>query len=248
MNLNLMKCYKVLFTKSGIISNVGSYIVILIILFYFLSIIIFYKKDKNRIEIIIKEIVYAKKSLSDLNIEQNINKDIENMEIQLTKNKKYSTIINKKQEKIIKNTILKNTEINSPKNGKESQKIKKRKSALIIPREKSSKKDVLKNIEIKKEEILENKRNSNMSIKKINEQNPPIKSKKRRNSSININKKKISIEISNNSNKQFEMSNNIITSGNNNKIIDELTKNKEKLMENKILSFNDYELNTLDYL
>ena len=45
VNLTLMKCYKVLFTKSGIISNVGSYIVILIILFYFLSIIIFYKKD-----------------------------------------------------------------------------------------------------------------------------------------------------------------------------------------------------------
>ena len=45
------------------------------------------------------------------------------MEIELTKNKRYSTIINKKQEKIIKNTILKKTEINSPKNGKESQKI-----------------------------------------------------------------------------------------------------------------------------
>ena len=29
-----------------------------------------------------------------------------------------------------------------------------------------------------------------MSKKKINEQNPPIKSKKRRNSSININEKK----------------------------------------------------------
>ena len=64
MNLNLMKCYKVLFTKDGIMHNIGSYIVLVLILFYFISLIVFYKKDLKNINIIIEKIVYMKKIIT----------------------------------------------------------------------------------------------------------------------------------------------------------------------------------------
>ena len=47
--------------------------------------------------------------------------------------------------------------------------------------------------------------------------------------------------------KNFEMSNNIITSGvYNNNNMDKFTTNKKPL-SNKIMNYNDYELNTLEY-
>ena len=73
MNLNLMKCYKVLLTKDGIMHNIGSYIVLVLILFYFISLIVFYKKDLKNINIIIEKIVYMKKNNNQksINIETN---------------------------------------------------------------------------------------------------------------------------------------------------------------------------------
>ena len=44
-NMNILKCYRVLFTKDGIIKNIGCYIVFPIILFYFISLFVFYFKD-----------------------------------------------------------------------------------------------------------------------------------------------------------------------------------------------------------
>ena len=44
INLNIMKCYYTLFTINGISKNISSYILLSIILFYFICIIIFYKK------------------------------------------------------------------------------------------------------------------------------------------------------------------------------------------------------------
>ena len=70
MNLNLMKCYKILFTKNGIINNIGSYIVIFVIMIYFISIIIFYKKDLKIIIALIDQMIISKNNLNKI---QNIN-------------------------------------------------------------------------------------------------------------------------------------------------------------------------------
>ena len=61
-NINFLLCYKVLFTKKGIINNYGSYSIIFIIIIHFIIIIIFYfKKLLNEINDRIKEISFGVK-------------------------------------------------------------------------------------------------------------------------------------------------------------------------------------------
>ena len=48
-NIDFLLCYKILFTKNGLLKNVGSYILILIILFHFIFIFIFYIKSYPKI-------------------------------------------------------------------------------------------------------------------------------------------------------------------------------------------------------
>ena len=54
MNLSVMKCYKKLFCKSGILYNIGSYILLSTMMIYFITIILFLLKEstilKNKIE------------------------------------------------------------------------------------------------------------------------------------------------------------------------------------------------------
>ena len=47
LNLKIIQCYKVLFTKEGLIYNIGSYIILSIIFIYIISIFIFIFKDYN---------------------------------------------------------------------------------------------------------------------------------------------------------------------------------------------------------
>ena len=64
MNINLLKCYKVLLTKKGILYNYGSYFLIFIILFHFIFIIIFYGKNLYRkIKSKINDIYFAIKNI-----------------------------------------------------------------------------------------------------------------------------------------------------------------------------------------
>ena len=56
-NINLMICYKQLFTKTGIAYNIGCFIIIPMILFHLFTIFFFYIKDINGILKIIKNIV-----------------------------------------------------------------------------------------------------------------------------------------------------------------------------------------------
>ena len=53
MNINVIKCYKTLFTKEGLLNNIGSYILISMIFFEIILLIIFrikgYKMFKNKI-------------------------------------------------------------------------------------------------------------------------------------------------------------------------------------------------------
>ena len=51
-----MKCYKTLFTKDGLLKNIGSYILLFTILLFLISIILFYKCGYYMLEDKIKEI------------------------------------------------------------------------------------------------------------------------------------------------------------------------------------------------
>ena len=62
-NINLMKCYRILFTKEGLKKNIGSYLLIVIILFHVIFIIIFFVKKSRKIKKKIKRIIFAIKHL-----------------------------------------------------------------------------------------------------------------------------------------------------------------------------------------
>ena len=59
VNLNLLVCTKTLFSKSGISKNIGSYLIIVIILFQIICIFVFYLKQLNSLKDQIKKIIYA---------------------------------------------------------------------------------------------------------------------------------------------------------------------------------------------
>ena len=46
-NFHILKCYKLLFSKKGLINNIGSYIILLVIILYIISGIYFYRKEYN---------------------------------------------------------------------------------------------------------------------------------------------------------------------------------------------------------
>ena len=62
-NIQLLKCYYVLFTKEGISKNIGCFILIPIIILYLICIIKFYLNDYKRLKTIINEIIYAKNNI-----------------------------------------------------------------------------------------------------------------------------------------------------------------------------------------
>ena len=63
-NIGALKCVETLFTKEGLITNIGSYILIIIIIIHLISIIIFYKCGIHIIETIIEDIIGEKQKLT----------------------------------------------------------------------------------------------------------------------------------------------------------------------------------------
>lgn len=59
-NINILICYNELFTEKVILYNVGSYIIIFIIILHVIYIIIFYKKQRNIIKNKIEDVIFAK--------------------------------------------------------------------------------------------------------------------------------------------------------------------------------------------
>ena len=101
IHLNVMKCYHVLFTLGGIKNNIGSYILISVILFNLISIIIFATKDYKRIEEQIKDLLNEIKNKIKENItEPNDNKNISKLVIKNDRRK------NKLRKKERKNLII----------------------------------------------------------------------------------------------------------------------------------------------
>ena len=127
-NLNLLSCYKILFSKVGLIKNIGSYIIILILIIHIVSLFIFFLKNFNIIKNKIKEIAY---SLQNYDIikdnkkgkNKNNNKNILEIKHKNNKNKSKDNIKSKnksKDKKINRNHKPNNNEINN--NNKKNKK------------------------------------------------------------------------------------------------------------------------------
>ena len=60
VNFNFLICYKNLFNRKGILNNIGSYIILSIIIFHIITIIMFYFSQFRLVKDEIKKIIYAK--------------------------------------------------------------------------------------------------------------------------------------------------------------------------------------------
>ena len=105
INIEVIKCYKKLFCKEGILYNIGSYILLIIILLFIFGLIIFKNKEfaslKKEIDLYIK---------SDMNNENNMNheKNINNINVNI--NDINTKIIVKKRGKKLKKKKKKKAE------------------------------------------------------------------------------------------------------------------------------------------
>ena len=80
LNLEVMKCFKLVLTKDGFLNNFGSHIILLIILFYIISAIYFFTKGTNIIFEYIEEIIMLKKLEEDNKINSKKDRDKDFME------------------------------------------------------------------------------------------------------------------------------------------------------------------------
>ena len=79
-NLDIMKCYYILFSLKGLVKNSGNYILISIIILYIISAIIFYVKEYNSLCIQINKILDFKNSQYEANTFKNL-KSLEKLKI-----------------------------------------------------------------------------------------------------------------------------------------------------------------------
>ena len=107
VNFNFLVCYKNLFSKIGIKNNIGAYIIFAIILFHFISIIIFYLKQFRKLKKKITNIINIILEKVNKNQIKTVNDNTKKM--MLTSNKKYNKIRKKlkTQKKPIKKLQIK---------------------------------------------------------------------------------------------------------------------------------------------
>ena len=105
-NMFAMKCYYTLFSKTGLLKNIGSYILLFTILLFLISIILFYKCGYNFLEDDIQEIMDSKEEeIKNKNININIYEIIDinaNGNNNNSKNKKIKKKVKKTKKKKIK--------------------------------------------------------------------------------------------------------------------------------------------------
>ena len=119
-NLNLMKCFGTLFTKYGLLKNIGNYVLLLIIVSFVVSSIFFYKVGYTLLENEIKQILSVKeaneKNISIYNFDRKKNKGKKKKK----KSKKSSNYINHEFNPGKKKSLRKSVEqVDSINTGKE---------------------------------------------------------------------------------------------------------------------------------
>ena len=148
-NIDIIKCHQLLFSKEGLISNIGSYLLLSIIFITIISLIFFSIKGYNLFYQKIQRIIIIIKNIKKNNVKQ----------IQSTKNKNKGIIKNEKKKKNIKKQ--KKIKINTKRNIKQNIKLSffnNSKSNYSIQKKSDSQNNLnISNINIEKEEIQNNK-------------------------------------------------------------------------------------------
>ena len=116
-NINLLKCYKSLFTKKGFKKNIGSFIIIPIILFHIICIFIFYCNQQEKIKQKIDDIRFG---IINLELYLNIKKE----EQKKAKLEERENIMTHNLEKIKRNKFKKKSKIKTKFNKKNNLIIK----------------------------------------------------------------------------------------------------------------------------
>ena len=106
LNIVILKCYDILFTKNGIIKNYGFYMIISILFLHFVFIIIFYIKYLKLIKEKIKKIIYGIQNWYLVKREENRKRKIESEKLKQERLKK-KKLKNLKKIKIKKKAVLK---------------------------------------------------------------------------------------------------------------------------------------------
>ena len=263
-NLNLLKCYKTLFNKNGIIKNIGSYIIFFVIILHSIDIIIFYINQLNIIINIINDIIYAIKMFKITKSDKK-DKNENNNELNKNNNELNENNINNDNENNINNedeNNINNEDENNINNENENNINKEIKNNINNEiknniNNENGIKNIINNTTGKKIKII--KRNKIMYLKKINKTKKKIiedKDNKKDNKipylKIRDNKSIINyIQIKNENNKEINKNNYINDTNNKTKTkSDKISdKKKTKLIAkiNNILKYKDDEINSLNY-
>jgi hypothetical protein len=221
-NINLLKCYETLFSTDSLITNVGSYIILSIVLVYIASLFIFIIKEYSLLINKIKIIIQSKgleKGHKNIHYENEPKAENENnKEIEIENNKEIENENNKEIE-IENNKEIENEE---NENNKEKEKEKENK-----------KEDGNDEILIVKNPPKKNKKNEKL----LNEK-----------SSFDLINSKSPIKLVK-SKELIETQNNEIEITNKKKLTLLYSKNDENKVEQKtdFSTYNDFELNTFSY-
>ena len=170
INIEVVKCYKKLFCKEGILYNIGSYILLSIILFFIIGLIIFINKEFISLQ---KEIeLYINNDISNVNNINSVDKDISNLGKKkiikrIVKKIKIKKKVKKGQEKennditipskdrMILNIIDKNKKnFDIKNNNSKNNNINININNIITDNENKDNNDIHDNIVIKKEKII----------------------------------------------------------------------------------------------
>ena len=107
-NFNILKCYKIIFSKEGFTQNIGNYILLLIIFIYIVSAIFIYAKGYDSLCHQIDDIINSK--IFENNIEPNFKREFK-FNKKLKENSFEGSSMSKKSKKsIIKNNIFKSND------------------------------------------------------------------------------------------------------------------------------------------
>ena len=240
-NFDVLKCYKLIFSKVGIIKNFGLYLYLPTFIMYFVTIFLFYIKEFNLIKKQINDIAYAKKFLKYL--EDKKRGKIKPIQKPLKKDYRFKKPIIHYVAKQLKEDQKRISVIKLQHNI-----IKEEKKENDLIEENNITKEI--DSEIKKDELIENnskeeETNNQSKIKEDKLSAPPIKDNNR----IPNRNPKRSSEISFGSSKnnlQYTKNELNLNTNNNIKDFGVLTK-EEKERIKLIMKHNDSELNILEY-
>ena len=169
-NIKLMKCYKILFSKEGIINNIAFYSIIPIIIFHIISIFIFYIYHKKAIHNKINSIIYAIKNWHFV-----IDYERKNIKKRNLTEKFYQNGLNKDKYNLNNNKVQKLIKLKQPFDFYYLQSIKKFKKFIANP-------------PVKRKNMMR----ANKNIKSINQMRKIIETENSNRSIMyNINKNKI---------------------------------------------------------